>query len=148
MRARHSGRSCASADAMAAMARMAGMVCPHPDSFTAGRSSRKRNTRAMTSCSQGTRYTWRSLARNGGDLRVWIARDGHSSCRVTRRAAAVAESFPTLDDIKEELGITDNDLDDELTAMLASTIMMVENYLGRGIKHQDVIQEFDPPDTY
>src|SRR5262245_5916497 len=56
-------------------------------------------------------------------------------------------TFPTLDDIKEALGIEDDDHDEALQSMLDSTVAMVENYLGRGIEYGPQVDEFDAPDS-
>lgn len=57
-------------------------------------------------------------------------------------------ALPTLEQIKEQLGISGAESDAAITALLASTIAMVETYLGRGIKYMaNAVEEFDPPDS-
>ena len=66
-----------------------------------------------------------------------------------RMAARSVVSFPTLEQIKTALGIDAGDAskDAAITALLASTIAIIEGYLGRGIALEQVIEEFDPPET-
>src|SRR5262245_17847658 len=58
-------------------------------------------------------------------------------------------AFPSIDEIKTALGIdpADTDSDDAIETMLASTMAIVESYLGCGIQYASQSQEFDPPDS-
>lgn len=56
-------------------------------------------------------------------------------------------TFPTLEQIKELLGITGGAQDAALTALMKSTLAMVEGYLGRGIVERTGPQRFEPIDT-
>lgn len=73
--------------------------------------------------------------------------------RIRARLAAgagVRATVPTLDDLKDMLGIppTDTSMDDEILDGFAATIAIVESYLGRGVAFvADVVQAFEPVDT-
>lgn len=58
-------------------------------------------------------------------------------------------AFPTLDEIKEALEIdaSDPSHDEAIEAMLASTITIIEGYLGRGIAFAHELEEFIPPES-
>jgi hypothetical protein len=65
------------------------------------------------------------------------------------RAAPMSAPFPSLDELKEMLGIpgTDTSQDADITAMMAATIAIVETYLGRGIQEFSGPEQFEPIDT-
>ena len=65
------------------------------------------------------------------------------------RAAPLSSPFPTLDELKEMLGIpaSETDQDADITAMMAATIAIVESYLGRGIQAFSGTQQFEPINT-
>jgi hypothetical protein len=56
-------------------------------------------------------------------------------------------TFPTLEQIKELLGITGSAQDAALTASVQATVAMIESYLGRGIALRTGVQRFEPIDT-
>jgi hypothetical protein len=58
-------------------------------------------------------------------------------------------SIPTIDEIKAALGIETGDAskDEAIQSMLDATIALIESYLGRGIAHAAVVEEFDPPEN-
>jgi hypothetical protein len=55
--------------------------------------------------------------------------------------------FPTIEEIREALGIADDSQDEAITATLAAVVALVESYLQRGIVRADEIEEIDPPDS-
>lgn len=61
----------------------------------------------------------------------------------------VRASMPTLDELKEMLGIPSGDtsMDDEITSGFAATLAIVERYLARGVQFADVVQDFEPVDS-
>ena len=65
------------------------------------------------------------------------------------RAAPMSAPFPSLDELKEMLGIPASDVsqDADITAMMAATIAIVETYLGRGIQEFSGPEQFEPIDT-
>jgi hypothetical protein len=65
------------------------------------------------------------------------------------RAAPMTAPFPTLDELKEMLGIPANDTsqDADIASMVAATIAIVESYLGRGIQAFSGTQQFEPINT-
>ena len=73
--------------------------------------------------------------------------------RIRERLAAGAGSrgvtMPTLDDLKDMLGIAtgDTSLDDEITDGFATTLAVVEAYLGRGVAFADQVQAFEPVES-
>lgn len=64
-------------------------------------------------------------------------------------AGSRGATFPTLDELKDMLGIPPGDttLDDEITDAFAATVAIVENYLGRGVALKDEVQPFEPVET-
>jgi hypothetical protein len=56
-------------------------------------------------------------------------------------------AFPTLDQIKETLGIADASKDAALSALMKGTLTMIEGYLGRGIVERERTERIDPIDT-
>lgn len=57
-------------------------------------------------------------------------------------------AFPTLDQIKTQLGITGAAQDAALTENMRATLTLIEKYLGRGIVERATPpQVFEPPDT-
>ena len=75
------------------------------------------------------------------------------TARIRDQLAAGAGSrgatMPTLDEIKDMLGIPPGDttLDDEITDGMAATIAIVEAYLGRGVVFAAQLQLFEPVDS-
>lgn len=73
--------------------------------------------------------------------------------RIRERLAAgagVRATMPTLDELKNMLGIPTDDTsqDDEILDNLAATISIVESYLGRGVAFvADGVQDFEPVET-
>ena len=65
----------------------------------------------------------------------------------TPKRANVRASLPPIEDIREALGIADNAKDDEITALMSSTIALIETYLGRGFIRADEVEEIDPPES-
>jgi hypothetical protein len=57
--------------------------------------------------------------------------------------------MPTLDEIKDALGIppSDTSLDQAIADAFAATIAIIEAYLGRGIAWGPMLQTFEPVDT-
>jgi hypothetical protein len=64
-----------------------------------------------------------------------------------QRGVSVRGSLPTIEEIREALGFPDDTHDAAIAAMLASTIAMIENYLGRGIVRATETEEIVPPDS-
>jgi hypothetical protein len=64
-------------------------------------------------------------------------------------ATPAATQFPTLDELKEMLGIPESDdtQDAAIISMMATTVSSVENYLGRGVRELAGVQIFEPVDT-
>jgi hypothetical protein len=64
-------------------------------------------------------------------------------------AGSRGATMPTLDELKDMLGIPPGDTsqDDEITDAFAATIAIVENYLGRGVAFAAVVQAFEPVET-
>jgi len=64
-------------------------------------------------------------------------------------AGSRGATMPTLDEIKDMLGIPpgDTSLDDEITDTMAATIAIVERYLGRGVVFGAEVQPFEPVDS-
>lgn len=64
-------------------------------------------------------------------------------------AGSRGATMPTLDEIKDMLGIPpgDTSLDDEITDGMAATIAIVEAYLGRGVVWGPELQLFEPVDS-
>lgn len=56
-------------------------------------------------------------------------------------------AFPTLEQIKTQLGIEDTSQDEALTVTMKGTLTLIEDYLGRGIVQLSRVQTFSPPDT-
>jgi len=71
--------------------------------------------------------------------------------RLRERAVAGVRgvSMPTLDDLKEMLGIPPGDTsqDEEIQDAFETQIARVENFLGRGVVLADEVQPFEPVDT-
>jgi len=68
---------------------------------------------------------------------------------LTAGAGSRGATMPTLDEIKDMLGIPpgDTSLDDEITDAMAATIAIVERYLGRGVVYANELQAFEPVDS-
>jgi hypothetical protein len=66
-----------------------------------------------------------------------------------RLGTARGATMPTLDELKDMLGIPPGDTsqDDEILDGFAATIAIVEAYLGRGIAFASVVQDFEPIDS-
>lgn len=65
-------------------------------------------------------------------------------------SAGTRATVPTLDDLKDMLGIppSDTSQDDEILDGFAATIAIVESYLGRGVAFvADMVQAFEPVDS-
>ena len=56
-------------------------------------------------------------------------------------------TFPTLEQIKETLGIADASKDAALTATMKATLTLIEGYLGRGIVERTREQRIEPIDS-
>jgi hypothetical protein len=73
--------------------------------------------------------------------------------RLRERLAAGAGSrgatMPTLDELKDMLGIPSGDtsLDDEILDGFAATLAIVERYLGRGVAFAAQVQAFEPVES-
>jgi hypothetical protein len=59
----------------------------------------------------------------------------------------VRANLPTIEEIREALGIADSSQDAAIQSMFNSTIAIIEAYLQRGIVRADEIEEVDPPDS-
>jgi hypothetical protein len=68
---------------------------------------------------------------------------------LTAGAASRGATMPTLDELKDMLGIPPGDTtsDDEITSTMAATIAIVERYLGRGVVFGAEVQPFEPVDS-
>lgn len=75
------------------------------------------------------------------------------TARVRARLAAAAgargATMPTLDELKDMLGIPpgDTSLDDEILDGFATTMAVVEAYLGRGVAFAAQVQDFEPVES-
>jgi hypothetical protein len=69
--------------------------------------------------------------------------------QLTAGADSRGATMPTLDELKDMLGIPagDTSLDDEITAAFAATIAIVEGYLERGVVFAAQVQAFEPVET-
>src|SRR5262245_35301061 len=58
-------------------------------------------------------------------------------------------TMPTLDELKEMLGIpaSDTSQDEEIVDGFATTLAIVEAYIGRGVAFASMLQQFEPVDT-
>jgi hypothetical protein len=67
----------------------------------------------------------------------------------TPAAFIPAGKFPSLDDLKNMLGIPliDTSKDVAIQQQFSIVVNNIEDYLGRGIKELDQAQRFEPPDT-
>lgn len=71
------------------------------------------------------------------------------TARIRASRPSTRATMPTLDAIKDALGIppSDTSLDQAITDAVAATIAIIEAYLGRGIAWGPMVQTFEPVDT-
>jgi len=71
------------------------------------------------------------------------------TARIREQRPTTRATMPTLDEIKDALGIpaSDTSQDQAITDAVAATLAIIEAYLGRGIAWGPMVQTFEPVDT-